>query len=209
MRVVILTIAISLIFCNGSFAGGVVDNNNGAIGDILVSTGNNNGANSVGTWTDPSFLKGDKGDKGDTGEQGIAGTNGIDGLNGQDGYTPVKGTDYNDGNNGVNGIDGSNGIDGKNGLNGTDGKEGKQGEKGATGAVGKGLNDQYKAGVECVIAETQKTSWRLYYNRDFNNQVNEAGVKVVIYIGKSYNQKQIEGLQKQLKTLADKVEGRI
>jgi hypothetical protein len=118
------------------YAGGVTDNNNGILGQVLVSTGENNGTNSVGHWTDASFLKGD------TGAQGVAG---------QDGYTPIKGVDYFDGKDGINGIDGVNGIDGKDGytpikgidysdgqdgLNGKDGKDGAKGDKGDKGDKG-------------------------------------------------------------------------
>ena len=119
-----------------SYAGGVTDNNNGNEGYLFVSTGENNGNNSVGHWTDPSFLKGDKGNdglngsNGTDGRDGINGSDGVNGSNGIDGYTPIKDIDYTDGK------DGTNGVDGKDGTNGLDGKNGKRGKKGDTGSQG-------------------------------------------------------------------------
>ena len=117
-RIVFILIVLCFIFVSNGFAGGVTDNNNGNKGYILVSTGKNNGANSVGHWTDSSFLKGDTGQ---------------DGVDGQDGYTPIKGVDYFDG---VDGLNGTNGKDGLNGVDGERGKRGKQGLKGDTGQDG-------------------------------------------------------------------------
>jgi len=94
-----LTVLILSLMVGVAFAGGVTDSNNGNKGDIFVSTGENNGNNSVGEWLDGSSFKGEKGDTGATGLQGIQG---------------VKGQ------NGTDGINGTNGI---NGLNGTDGKD--------------------------------------------------------------------------------------
>lgn len=152
-----------LVFCfiaSTVFAGGVLDNNNNNLGDVLVGTGLNNGAASIGTWTDPDFLKG---------------------KDGANGYTPIKGVDYSDGLTPVKGVDyfdGVNGKDGKNGLNGKD------------------LKDQYKVGIEFRVLDTKKTTWLTYYNRDFNNDTNEIGVKVQIKLGKSYEEKLIEKLKK-------------
>ncbi len=86
----LIVIAIGIIFLTSlAYAGGVVDNNNGSTGDILVATGENNGANSVGTWTNPTDIPTLKGEKGDKGEQGITGTGeqGERGLRGYRGYT--------------------------------------------------------------------------------------------------------------------------
>jgi len=131
------------LFGGYAYAGGVTDDNDGNKGYILVSTGENNGANSIGTWTDPSFLKGDKGD---TGEQGIAGINGLDGkdgvngINGIDGMNGLDGVKGDKGETGAQGIQGVAGEDGKDGINGVDGA---QGDKGDTGNTGKdGLNGE-------------------------------------------------------------------
>ena len=56
MKKFLLVIAVlSLVFVSNVFAGGVTDDNNGNKGYILVSTGENNGANSIGHWTDSPF----------------------------------------------------------------------------------------------------------------------------------------------------------
>ena len=109
-RIGFILIVLCFNFVSNGFAGGVTDNNNGNKGYILVSTGKNNGANSVGHWTDSSFLKGD------TGQDGV------------DGYTPIKNVDYFDGKDGLNGVDGKDGLNGNDGQDGSDGVDGKDGE---------------------------------------------------------------------------------
>jgi hypothetical protein len=144
-----------------SFAGGVTDDNNGNLGNIFLSTGQNQGANSVGHWADITSVPELKGVKGDTGQQGI-------------------------------GIDGKNGAEGKTGTNGKDGQS-IQGER------GKGLKNQYKVGIEFRILDTKHTTWATYMNRDFNNGINEVGVKLTIKLGKSYELRKIEELERKLK----------
>ena len=61
-----------VLFSSMAFAGveTIKDNNDGNKGYILINTGEQQGGNDVGHWTDISDvpeLKGDKGDKGDTG----------------------------------------------------------------------------------------------------------------------------------------------
>ena len=111
---VVMVLALGVVNAFAFNYGTVQDDNNGAIGQILVNTGGDSGSTDIGHWTDPACIPSLKGDKGDTGNQGIAGKNGLNG------YTPIKGVDYFDGINGINGIDGI-GIDGKDGLNGIDG----------------------------------------------------------------------------------------
>ena len=83
-RLLILFILFPLL----AYAGQVTDNNNGNIGDILISTGKNQGQNSEGTWTNSDFLKGEKGD---IGEQGLSGQNGKEGRNGEQGLRGYTG----------------------------------------------------------------------------------------------------------------------
>jgi len=163
-----------LIFSTKIFAGGVTDNNDGILGQILVSTGKNQGAKSEGHWTDSGFLKGDKGD---AGAIGATGQQGIQGISGQ------------------NGIDGKSGTDGKNG---TDGKDGAKGDKGDTG---KGLKDQYKIGVEFVLKETKRVEYITYYNYDWNNDSREIGFKIKIKLGKGWTETKIEELENRLNKL--------
>jgi hypothetical protein len=64
-----------------SFAGIILDDNNGAPGTILVNTSDIGGVD-VGTWKAPSAvpeLKGETGDVGETGATGEAGATGNDG----------------------------------------------------------------------------------------------------------------------------------
>lgn len=73
----------------GNQYGSVLDNNNPpSSGYILISTGENNGNSSVGTWVEPKTipdLKGDKGEKGDPGPQGPQGPAGEKGEKGDRG----------------------------------------------------------------------------------------------------------------------------
>jgi len=125
MIVLVLVLLVAgFVFINKAHAGGVIDDNNGNQGYIFVSTGENNGSNSVGHWTNPNCidgLKGDKGDKGDTGAQGEQGLQGIQGDKGEAGQ---------------NGLDGLNGNDGLNGVDGAKGDKGDQGYKGDKGDLG-------------------------------------------------------------------------
>ncbi len=98
-------------------------------------------------------------------------------------------------------LQGPKGDKGDTGAQGIQGAKGDKGDKGDQGERGKGLKDQYKAGVELRVVDTKHTTWSVYYNRDFNNSVNEVGVKVTIKLGKSYLERQIEDLQRQLNAL--------
>ena len=130
-----LTVLILSLMVGVAFAGGVTDSNNGNKGDIFVSTGENNGNNSVGEWLDGSSFKGEKGDTGATGLQGIqgvkgdTGAQGIQGVKGNTGAKGIQGVKGDTGAQGIqgiagqNGTDGINGTNGINGLNGTDGKD--------------------------------------------------------------------------------------
>ena len=210
--VVVIVIAVFLSLTSFVLAGGVTDNNNGNIGDILVSTGENNGANSVGTWLNADFLKGDKGD---TGEQGIQGLPGIDGINGQDGLPGEQGIqgvkggkgDIGEaGKDGINGVNGKDGAKGDKGDTGVKGGKGDKGDKGKRGATGKGLKDQYKVGVELRLTDTKRTTTSIYYNRDFNNNVNEIGAKLTLKLGSSYEERELEKTNKRLNTIEKKLE---
>ncbi len=123
-KITICILLVLLVFGIGQVFAGVEtvkDNNDGHYGDILINTGTKNGQSDVGTWTNPSFLKGAKGDKGDQGLQGV----GIAGANGIDGYTPIKGVDYFDGLNGNDGVSikGAKGDKGDQGVAGENGKD--------------------------------------------------------------------------------------
>lgn len=174
MNKLVLVISIFVLNVSLVYAGGVTDDNNGNLGDIFVSTGENNGANSVGTWTDPSFLKGEKGDKGDTGATGATGSQGDKGDTG---------------NNGINGVNGENG------------EKGETGAKGDVGATGKGLKDAYEVQFEGVIKEGSRNAFSVYGIHDFNNNIDTVGLKWKHYFGKSYSEQVREDLQKQIDEL--------
>lgn len=195
-----------MFFTTKVFAGGVTDDNNGNKGYILVSTGQNQGANSEGHWTNPSCIPELKGDKGDTGDNG---------QDGNDGYTPIKRVDYFDGTNGIDGedgLDGINGLDGKDGLSikgdtgdtgvgepgkdgkdGANGKDGKniKGDKGKQGEIGKGLKDRQELQLEIRLRDTRKTGIFFYFIHDFNNDNNTAGIKFLWKLGTSYEEREI------------------
>ena len=212
MRKQVLWLAIIglFLFTSLAFAGGVTDNNNGNQGYILISTGENNGSNSIGHWTDVTTipeLKGEQGiagfdgvngldglngDKGDTGEQGIQGFTGEQGVQGIQG---IQGLIGNIGNTGEQGIQGIQGVQGKTGV------KGDKGDKGDRGLRGKGLKDQYKAGIGLRIFDTKRTQGEVAYYRDFNNNANEIVAKITIKLGSSYEEKEIAKTNSRLANL--------
>ena len=194
----LILIAIFIVGIVNVFAGGVTDNNNGNLGDIFVSTGQNNGANSVGTWTNSSFLKGEKGDKGDRGLQGIQGIQGIqglkgdvglsgkDGLNGLNGVNGEKGDKGDKGNRGLQGIAGADGIDGLNGIDGITPIKGIDYFDGLNGADG--LNGKDFDPIEVTrldnridtsnISITNETSERKNADTKLQNNINNVNSRV-------------------------------
>lgn len=128
---IVLTVLVLGLMVGVGYAGGVTDDNSGNKGYILVSTGENNGANSVGHWTDSSFLKGEKGDTGATGATGQTGVQGVAGQTGATGATGATGSQ------GIAGQTGATGSAGQNGLNGTSGSDGQKGDIGSQGEQGR------------------------------------------------------------------------
>jgi hypothetical protein len=167
-------------------------------------------------------LNGLDGLKGDTGEQGIAGIdglngidgiNGLDGLNGEKGDTGEQGIQGFTGEQGIQGIQGiqglignigntgEQGIQGVQGVQGKTGVKGDKGDKGDRGLRGKGLKDQYKAGVGLRIFDTRKTQGEIAYYRDFNNNANEIVAKITIKLGASFEEKEIAKTNNRLDNL--------
>ena len=211
-----LTVLILGLMVGVGYAGGVTDDNSGNKGYILVSTGENNGANSVGHWTDPSFLKGqdgaigeqglqgERGEIGLTGSQGevgVSGSNGSDGLNGEQGLQGLQGVAGQIGEQGLQGLTGQTGSDGKNGEQGKTGNDGKEGKQGIQGERGKGLEDRYEVIGEVRLLDTKRTTWSVYAGRDFNNNVNIIGAKVTVKIGRSYYEKKIDALEAKVNSM--------
>jgi hypothetical protein len=84
MRTVAIIIWLSLMLVGTSYAaiGGVLDNNNGGAGTILVNSGSDVAGQDVGLWTAPADvpeLKGETGEQGIQGETGATGATGVDG----------------------------------------------------------------------------------------------------------------------------------
>ena len=127
LKKIALTVLILSLMVGVSFAGGVQSDNSGNAGYLFVATGENHGKDSIGVWTDPSFLKG---------QDGAIGEQGIQGVAGQDGYTPIKGVDYFDGENGLQGLQGIQGERGEIGLTGSQGEVGVSGSNGSDGLNG-------------------------------------------------------------------------
>lgn len=211
----IFSLILWFFLVGSAFAGGVTDNNNNNAGDILVGTGVNNGANSIGTWTDPSFLKGEKGDKGDTGEKGSTGEKGDKGDKGDDGYTPVKGEDYFDG---ADGVDGQNGTNGADGLDGVNGKDGKDVDPSVVEAFKNHINSNTDRlnDLDSRVGDLEKTQYyfegsvRLIDTRKWTvkapvvsynftrNVVDRAGAEAEYKLGESYEEKLINDMKEQM-----------
>lgn len=226
MKKLLMSLLLVISFVSISYAGGVTDDNNGNKGNIFVSTGQNNGGNSVGTWVDPKDVpelkgeKGDKGDKGDPGATGATGEQGIQGIQGEQGVA---------GENGVDGKDGLNGIDGAKGDTGDKGDTGEQGVKGDNGkdvdpntvnnlqnqlnaqdAKNKSLENkleeleatQYIVGAVIRVKETKK--WNVDLFADYNTGrsiVDRTGIRFTYKFGKGYTEKRMDELEAKIKAL--------
>jgi len=213
MRKVILVVIGLFIFSSLAFAGQetIKDDNDGNKGDIFVNTGTQQGNNDIGHWTDITTIPELKGEQGIAGINGINGLNGIDGLNGDKGDTGQQGIQGFTGEQGIQGIQGIQGLignignTGEQGIQGVQGKTGVKGDKGDRGLRGKGLKDQYKAGVGLRIFDTKRTQGEIAYYRDFNNQANEIVAKITIKLGSSYEEREISKTNSRLDRLEKQI----
>lgn len=138
------------------------------------------------TWGDPSTIPGLQGPQGDP---GLNGTNGVDGQNG------------------TNGVDGQNGVNGTNGTDGKDGAKGDKGDKGKDGANGKnGTNASMdhnlflNLGAEVRWYDAKHFSLNSGYRHDLRHHNNTVDIAVIQFkIGRSYEERQLEALKKQIK----------
>jgi hypothetical protein len=133
------------------------------------------------------------GEKGDTGEQGIQGFTGEQGIQGIQGIQGLIGNTGNTGEQGIQGVQGKTGV------------KGDKGDKGDRGLRGKGLKDQYKAGVGLRIFDTKRTQGEIAYYRDFNNQANEIVAKITIKLGSSYEEREIAKTNSRLDRLEKQI----
>jgi len=222
MKKALLVVIGLFLFTSLSFAGQetIKDDNDGNKGDIFVNTGTQQGNNDIGHWTDITTIPELKGEQGVQGEQGIAGfdgINGIDGLNGDRGDTGEQGIQGFTGEQGIQGIQGiqglignigntgEQGIQGVQGVQGKTGVKGDKGDKGDRGLRGKGLKDQYKAGVGLRIFDTKRTQGEIAYYRDFNNQANEIVAKITIKLGSSFEEREIAKTNSRLDRLEKQI----
>jgi hypothetical protein len=201
-KLIIIIVLFFGIMVGSSYSANVTDDSKGNKGYILVNNGT--GTGHQGTWTDPSFLKGDKGDVGATGATGK------------------------DGKNGVNGIDGKKGVDGLKGDKGDVGLTGSKGDAGkdvdpvtvnkfqneinsntkAINDLGNRVTDlestQYIVGTEIRVYDSKK--WTVSTFVDYTstrNMIDRAGVRITYKVGQSAEEKQITQLQARL----DRLEG--
>lgn len=203
----------------------------GLKGDVGLS--GKDGLNGLNGVNGEKGDKGDKGDKGNRGLQGIAGADGIDGLNGIDGITPIKGIDYFDGLNGADGLNGKdfdpievtrldNRIDTSNISITNETSERKNVDtklQNNINNVNSRVDDvsnrvsalektQVIAELGVRIFDTKHLSAIPYLQQNFTRQkVSEVGVKILIKIGKSYEEKLIEDTNSRVKALENKMGG--
>ena len=220
---------------NNGYCAKVESNNDNNKGYIFVGTGTLKGKTQIGTWLDPAFLKGDKGDKGDTGLNGLDGKDGLNGLDGKDGLNGLDGKDGLNGLDGLNGKDFdptealrieneskdrdsildtkvNNNVtaiqkqdkqlqDHNNRLNNLDNRVNDISKR-----VGKLEKTQVIAELGVRILDTKHLSVIPYLQQNFTRaKVSEVGVKCLIKIGKSYEEKLIEDTNIRVKALEKKM----
>ena len=209
-----LTVLILGLMVGVGYAGGVTDDNSGNKGYILVSTGENNGANSVGHWTDSSFLKGEKGDTGEAGRDGVDGAvgpqgdagsqgeQGQAGVDGENGKTPIKGVDYNDGKDGLNGKDVDPATVEKL-------EKSIQQNTNATNNLNARVNKleetQNIIGGVLRIKDTKKWAVDLFIDYSTNRQmIDRQGIRFTYKMGESYQDKENKRLEARIQALENK-----
>lgn len=201
------------------YGANVTDDNKGNKGYILINNGK--GTGHQGTWTDIKTvpeLKGEKGDKGDTGAAGI------DGLNGEDGYTPIKGVDYVDGKDGIDGVDvdpvevkrldsridtNISDITNISSINKTQDKKLQDHTdkiNDLDNRVGNLERTNYKIQTEFRIIDTRKISVSPYLSNNITrHKLDEAGIRITIKIGSSFEEREIAKTNKRLERLENKI----
>lgn len=211
----IIGLIIILMCFTRAFAGveTVKDNNDGNAGYVLVNTGTKNGQSDVGTWTNPSFLKGDTGEQG---IQGLAGEDGLDGINGRDGIDSKDGEVGPKGDRGDMGIPGTPGVEGEQGAAGIEGKQGIEGIKGIdfdpatlneqnskldnmNSRINKLERTQYVFQGEVRLFDTRKWTGKPFVRYNIQrHKVDTVGFILTYKMGKSYEGRQMELLNKRL-----------
>ena len=220
LMLLILGLIILLGWVATVFAGveTVKDDNDGNKGYILVNTGTKNGQSDVGHWTDPAnlLLQGEPGPQGIQGEQGL---HGIDGIDGKDGMNGIDGRDGAKGDQGDMGLPGAPGVEGEKGNTGDKGEQGIQGIKGVdfdpttlneqnskldsmSSRINKLERTQYVFQGEVRLFDTRKWTGKPFVRYNIQrHKVDTVGFILTYKIGKSYEERQMELLNKRLDRL--------
>lgn len=163
--------------------------------------------------TGAAGAQGVQGQKGAQGDQGIQGVTGQNGANGQDGIVGKDGMNGVSGNNGADGKDGTkgdagtvgkDGTNGKNGETGKDGTNGKDGKDGKAGPAGIDANIDHglfvNIGLDVRWYDTKYVAFSSGYRHDLNHHDNTVDALIVhLKLGKSYEQRQLETLEKRIR----------
>jgi hypothetical protein len=129
----------------------------------------------------PAFAHDDDDEVGPQGPQGIQGPIG------------PKGDKGNPGNNGANGTNGTNGVNGKDGATGAQGPKGNDGDSGLDAT-------RENVGVTVRWYDWKHFSLTSGYKFDVNHHGHEIDMAVLnIKLGKSYEERRIERLERMLK----------
>lgn len=192
----VLGLFLILCFVDSSFSANVTDNGGGNKGYILVNTGTGQGHQ--GTWTDPSFLKGEKGDIGATGATGTQGIQGVAGINGSDGKNGVNGQDGKD-------VDPTLVTKFQNDINCN---------SNAINEMNNRVNDLEKTQTiisgEIRLYDGKKITVSTFIDYTTTRQmVEKAGVKIVYKMGKSTEEKELEKVNARLNKLEEKREAQV
>lgn len=152
------------------------------------------------------------------GKDGKDGKDGVDGKDGKRGKKGDTGEQGEKGEKGDTGETGKEGADGKDGVNGVDGEEGAKGDKGDKGDRGKDVDPETVNNLQEQINQLQEPKYYLvpqvrvydskrlevkpYAKFDVQNNFDfrEAGLKVTVKIGKSYEEKLIQELAEKIET---------
>ena len=207
------------------YGANVTDDAKGNKGYILINNGTGQGHQ--GTWTDIKTvpeLKGAKGDKGDTGAQGIQGIAGNNGLNGADGadFDPAEVTrldnkvdtetlERKDDDVSLSNRINSNSIsiNDMTTINKNQDKTLQDHEnriEDLDNRVGDLEKTQYKIQTEFRILDTEKISVSPYISNNINrHKLDEAGIRITIKLGSSYEEREIAETNKRLDVLEKKI----
>lgn len=171
----------SISLADGVVVNGVSVNDDGSANNLTLTSTNGTGITTTAVANGAKVvINAPQGATGAQGVQGITGTSGTTGIQGQAGKT------------GAQGATGTNGVNGTNGINGTNA---------AVDDSAKLVGD-----VALRLYDGKRVQLQLFDAYGFSFQTNEGknmmyGMRVVFKLGKSYEERQLEKLQKQVELL--------